>query len=57
MSSENLVPLSHGIVRQDRKLSDGRTISYYDSKTISRAATDTRPVEKRPGLGELRLDA
>ena len=57
MSNENLIPLSHGIVRQDRKLSDGRIISYYDSKAISRDAIDTRPVEKRPGLGELRLDA
>ena len=57
MSSKNSIPLSHGIVRQDRKLSDGRTISYYDSKATSRIATDTRPVEKRPGLGELRLDA
>jgi len=57
MSSENSIPLSHGITRQDRKLSDGRTISYYDSKPISRIASDTRLVEKRPGLGELRLDA
>ena len=57
MSSEKSIPLRHGIVRQDRKLSDGRTISYYDSKPITREAKDTRPVEKRPGLGELRLDA
>ena len=57
MSSEKSIPLSHGIVRQDRKLSDGRTISYYDSKTVVREAVDTRPVENRPGLGELRLDA
>ena len=57
MSSEKSIPLSHGIVRQDRSLSDGRTISYYDSKLTSREALDTRPVEKRPGLGELRLDA
>ena len=57
MSSEKSIPLSHGIVRQDRKLSDGRTISYYDSKPVVREAVDTRPVENRPGLGELRLDA
>jgi len=57
VSSENSIPLSHGIVRQDRKLSDGRTISYYDSKPVARDAVDNRPVEKRPGLGELRLDA
>ena len=57
MSSKESIPLSHGIVRQDRKLSDGRTISYYDSKSMSRDAVDARPVEKRPGLGELRLDA
>jgi UDPglucose--hexose-1-phosphate uridylyltransferase len=57
VSNEKSIPLSHGIVRQDRKLSDGRTISYYDSKTVVRDAADTRPVEKRPGLGELRLDA
>ena len=57
MSSKESIPLSHGIVRQDRKLSDGRTISYYDSKPVAREAIDTRPVEKRPGLGELRLDA
>ena len=57
MSSEKSISLSHGIVRQDRKLSDGRTISYYDSKSIVREAVDSRPVENRPGLGELRLDA
>ena len=57
MSSEKPIPLSHGIIRQDRKLSDGRTISYYDSKIVERSATDTRRAEKRPGLGELRLDA
>ncbi|CAB4694699.1 MAG: galactose-1-phosphate uridylyltransferase [Actinobacteria bacterium] len=57
MSSEKSIPLSKGIVRQDRKLSDGRTISYYDSKSTSREAVDTRPIEKRPSLGELRLDA
>jgi len=57
MSSEKSISLSHGITRQDRKLSDGRTISYYDSKPTTRDAIDTRPVEKRPGLGELRLDA
>ncbi len=57
MSNNEAIALSHGIVRQDRKLSDGRTISYYDSKPITRGAKDTRPVEKRPGLGELRLDA
>ena len=57
MSSKESIPLSHGIVRQDRKLSDGRTISYYDSKPVARDAVDSRPVEKRPGLGELRLDA
>jgi UDPglucose--hexose-1-phosphate uridylyltransferase len=57
MSNNEAIPLSHGIVRQDRKLSDGRIISYYDSKPITREAKDTRPVEKRPGLGELRLDA
>ncbi len=57
MSSENSISLSHGIVRKDRTLSDGRIISYYDSKENTRDALDTRPVEKRPGLGELRLDA
>jgi UDPglucose--hexose-1-phosphate uridylyltransferase len=57
VSSEKPIPLSHGIIRQDRKLSDGRTISYYDSKIVERSATDTRRAEKRPGLGELRLDA
>ena len=46
MSSESPIPLSNGIIRQDRKLSDGRTISYYDSKQTSREAIDTRPVEK-----------
>jgi UDPglucose--hexose-1-phosphate uridylyltransferase len=57
VKSKESIPLSNGIVRQDRQLSDGRTISYYDSKPISRDAADTRPVENRPGLGELRLDA
>jgi UDPglucose--hexose-1-phosphate uridylyltransferase len=57
VSSEKAVQLSDGIMRQDRKLSDGRTISYYDSEQVIREAKDQRPVENRPGLGELRLDA
>jgi len=57
MSSQSPIQLSNGIIRQDRKLADGRTISYYDSKETNRISADARPVEKRPGLGELRLDA
>lgn len=47
------------VVRHDAKLADGRDLFYYDdansSLTASRAA-DTRPVEPRPELAEMRLD-
>jgi UDPglucose--hexose-1-phosphate uridylyltransferase len=49
--------LSGAVVRSDLKLSDGRTISYYDSKEIERSAVDTRDEQAQPGIGHLRLDA
>lgn len=49
--------LSGSVVRSDLKLSDGRTISYYDSKEIDRSAIDSRGEEAQPGIGHLRLDA
>lgn len=49
--------LSGSVVRSDLKLSDGRTISYYDSKGIDRSAIDSRGEEAQPGIGHLRLDA
>ena len=48
--------LSGSVVRSDLKLSDGRTISYYDSTEIDRTAIDTRNEEAQPGIGHLRLD-
>jgi UDPglucose--hexose-1-phosphate uridylyltransferase len=48
--------LSGSVVRSDLKLSDGRTISYYDSNEIERNAIDTRDDEAQPGIGHLRLD-
>ena len=48
--------INNGIYRSDAKLSDGRTIRYYDSKSIERNAIDKRPPEGPPSLGELRLD-
>jgi UDPglucose--hexose-1-phosphate uridylyltransferase len=48
--------LSGSVVRSDLKLSDGRTISYYDSKEIDRSSVDTRGDEAQPGIGHLRLD-
>jgi len=48
--------LPGGVIRQDGKLSDGRDIFYYDSKEISRTATDTRNAVAQPGIGHLRLD-
>jgi len=49
-------PLSNGIIRSDRQMSDGRGIRYYDSGVVARNAIDQRPDEGRPGIGELRLD-
>jgi UDPglucose--hexose-1-phosphate uridylyltransferase len=48
--------LTAGVVRNDRKLADGRTIRYYDTKGQTRKAEDTRPPEDQPLIGELRLD-
>ena len=44
------VKLSGAVVRSDSKLSDGRTISYYDSKEIDRTAVDTRDDQAQPGI-------
>lgn len=45
-----------GVVRTDRKMADGRTIRYYDSKATNRSAVDQRPKEDEPEIGELRFD-
>jgi len=50
------VVLPGGINRKDLKLSDGRTISYYDHSDINRIAEDKRKDEAQPGIGHLRLD-
>ena len=50
-------PLSNGIIRNDRTMSDGRTIRYYDTQGQTRTAADQRPQEDQPGIGELRLDS
>ena len=48
--------LTAGIIRNDRLMSDSRTIRYYDSAGQNRDAQDARPVEVQPSIGELRLD-
>ena len=48
--------LSAGITRTNREMADGRTIRYYDTANQSRNATDQRPIEEQPAIGELRLD-
>ena len=48
--------LDAGVVRSDLPMADGRTIRYYDSQDRTRDASDKRPVEDQPGIGELRLD-
>lgn len=45
-----------GVIRTDRKMADGRTIRYYDSKPRKREAIDQRPKESQPEIGELRFD-
>ena len=50
------VVLPGGINRKDLKLSDGRTISYYDHSEVNRSAEDKRKDEAQPGIGHLRLD-
>lgn len=49
--------LPEDIVRTDRKMSDERTIRYYDSKGQERSAQDRRPIEPQPQIGELRYDS
>ena len=44
------------VTRSDLKLSDGRTISYYDNSAVNRSAEDKRKDEAQPGIGHLRLD-
>lgn len=57
MGSENPIKkLAAGVVRTDRKLMDGRTIRYYDTQGQSRNASDERPQEEQPLIGEMRLD-
>jgi len=48
--------LSSGIIRNNREMADGRTIRYYDTGNQLRTASDKRPVEVQPSIGELRLD-
>ena len=48
--------LSGGVFRSDLQLSDGRQISYYDSKEVARTAVDKRDDKAQPGIGHLRLD-
>ena len=48
--------LAAGVQRNNRKVSDGRTIRYYDTKGQVRLAEDQRPQEEQPDIGELRLD-
>ena len=48
--------LPGGVIRQDRKLADGRDIFYYDSSDVSRDVVDTRDEVAQPGIGHLRLD-
>lgn len=49
--------LQAGVTRNDRLMSDGRTIRYYDTEVIPRTAQDQRPQEDQPEIGELRLDS
>lgn len=48
--------LPGGVIRQNRKLADGRDIFYYDNSDIARDAVDTRNEVAQPGIGHLRLD-
>lgn len=48
--------LGSGVVRQDRRMSDGRTIRYYDTHNQDRTLVDHRQLEEEPMIGELRLD-
>lgn len=48
--------LTAGVTRNDRVMSDGRIIRYYDTDGQMRTAEDQRPPEDQPAIGELRLD-
>ena len=57
MSENSITQLSAGVIRTNLPMADGRTIRYYDSGAVARTATDKRPIEAQPGIGELRFDS
>ena len=56
MSLENKVTLGAGVIRSQLRMADGRKIRYYDSTAATRTASDQRPEEPQPPIGEMRLD-
>ena len=55
-AQESSKKLGAGVTRTDRLLMDGRTIRYYDTQGQTRNATDRRPAETQPAIGQMRLD-
>jgi len=55
-SIESKKNLGAGVTRTDRLLMDGRTIRYYDTQGQSRLARDERDPERRPDIGQMRVD-
>ena len=54
--SESHHELAAGVHRTDLLMADGRTIRYYDTSDITRAAIDHRSPQLRPPIATLRLD-
>lgn len=51
------IALSHGVIRTERRLADGRQIIYYDLEHVhGREALDTRALHDAPTHTELRRD-
>ena len=48
--------LGAGVIRSQLRMADGRKIRYYDSTAATRTASDQRPEEPQPPIGEMRLD-
>ncbi len=56
VSIDNHLTLGADVIRTELGMADGRTIRYYDSTPRERSASDRRPEEAQPPIGEMRLD-
>jgi len=57
MTAPHREHLTHGVIRTDLPMMDGRTIRYYDQGSVVRDALDLRTGEANTSIGELRKDS